>query len=79
MLLIIVPGLIVLQALLVMVHLALYQVLASAFGIGASRVADVGAPLERALRQALSSGEPRMVVCDASLFPPKTTSPRWRE
>lgn len=53
--------------------------LASAFGIGASRVADVGAPLERALRHALSSGEPRMVVCNASLFPPKTTSPRWRE
>jgi thiamine pyrophosphate-dependent acetolactate synthase large subunit-like protein len=53
--------------------------LAGAFGIGATRVDEVGAPLERALRQALSSGEPRLVVCEASLFPPRTTSPRWRE
>jgi acetolactate synthase-1/2/3 large subunit len=53
--------------------------LASAFGIGASRVTDVGAPLEDVLRRALASGEPRMVVCEASLFPPKTTSPRWDE
>jgi acetolactate synthase-1/2/3 large subunit len=53
--------------------------LASAFGIGAARVTDVGAPLEEVLRRALASGEPRMVVCEASLFPPKTTSPRWDE
>jgi acetolactate synthase-1/2/3 large subunit len=53
--------------------------LASAFGIAATRVAGVGGPLEQALGEALGSGAPRMVVCDASLFPPKTTSPRWGE
>ena len=53
--------------------------LADAFGINATRVEGTGAVLEEALRQAVSSGEPRMVVCGAALFPPKTTSPRWAE
>ena len=53
--------------------------LAGAFGIGATRVHEVGGPLEQALRQAVSSREPRLVVCEASLYPPKTTSPRWQE
>ena len=53
--------------------------LASAFGINAARAHGVGAPLEETLRQALGSGEPRVVVCEASLFPPRTTSPRWHE
>ncbi|HTT89225.1 MAG TPA: thiamine pyrophosphate-binding protein [Acidimicrobiales bacterium] len=53
--------------------------LAGAFGIVATRVDDVGAPLGSALRAAISSREPRMVVCQASLFPPRTTSPRWHE
>jgi thiamine pyrophosphate-dependent acetolactate synthase large subunit-like protein len=53
--------------------------LAAAFGIEAKRMRDVGALLESALRTALGSGQPHMVVCEASLFPPKTTSPRWEE
>ncbi len=53
--------------------------LAAAFGIPATHVTGVGLPLERALGHALASYEPQMVVCDASLFPPKTTSPRWPE
>jgi acetolactate synthase-1/2/3 large subunit len=53
--------------------------LAAAFGIGATRVRGVGEPLESALRTALGAGEPQVVVCEASLFPPKTTSPRWEE
>jgi acetolactate synthase-1/2/3 large subunit len=53
--------------------------LAAAFGIPATHVTGVGLPLERALGRALASYEPQMVVCDASLFPPKTTSPRWPE
>ena len=53
--------------------------LASAFGIAATHVSGVGAQLEQALAEGLGSRAPRMVVCDASLFPPKTTSPRWDE
>jgi thiamine pyrophosphate-dependent acetolactate synthase large subunit-like protein len=53
--------------------------LADAFGIAATRVEEVGAPLESALRAALRSRTPQLVVCEASLFPPKTTSPRWHE
>jgi thiamine pyrophosphate-dependent acetolactate synthase large subunit-like protein len=53
--------------------------LAAAFGVEGVRVREVGAPLEEALRQALGARRPRLVVCDASLFPPKTTSPRWAE
>lgn len=53
--------------------------LALAFGWGATRVSQVGAPLEDALVHALASGDPQMVVCDVALFPPKTTSPRWAE
>jgi len=52
---------------------------AAAFGIASEHVDDVGAPLEKALARALAEGGPYMVVCDASLFPPKTTSPRWDE
>ena len=53
--------------------------LAGAFGIRASKVTSVGPELERAIREGLESGHPRMVLCEVSLFPPKTTSPRWRE
>jgi thiamine pyrophosphate-dependent acetolactate synthase large subunit-like protein len=51
--------------------------LAEAFGIKAELVGDVGRPLAGALRDALASGEPRIVVLDAALVPPRTTSPRW--
>lgn len=53
--------------------------LAEAFGINARRVGGTGRALEEALRSSLGSGEPRMVVCGAALFPPRTTSARWAE
>ena len=53
--------------------------LAAAFGVEGVRVRDVGAPLEKALRRAVGTRQPGVVVCEASLFPPKTTSPRWGE
>jgi thiamine pyrophosphate-dependent acetolactate synthase large subunit-like protein len=56
-----------------------FMQIAAAFGIGADHIGDVGAPLEKALASALADGRPRMVICDASLYPPKTTSPRWDE
>ena len=51
--------------------------LAAAFGIEATKIDQVGAPLEAALRQSLARRRPQMIICDVSLFPPKTTSPRW--
>jgi thiamine pyrophosphate-dependent acetolactate synthase large subunit-like protein len=53
--------------------------LAGAFGITARRMQNVGALLESSLRTALNSREPQIVVCETSLFPPKTVSPRWEE
>jgi acetolactate synthase-1/2/3 large subunit len=53
--------------------------LAEAFGVEGARVGEVGPALERALDDAVSSGRPRLVVCEASLYPPRTTSPRWAE
>ena len=41
---------------------------------------DPGEPLEAALAHALvESGQPRLVVLEAALTPPRTTSPRWRD
>ncbi|HEY3751062.1 MAG TPA: thiamine pyrophosphate-binding protein, partial [Pseudonocardiaceae bacterium] len=51
--------------------------LAESFGIKGDVVTDVGEPLAAALRVALSSGEPRMVVLETAMTPPRTTSPRW--
>jgi thiamine pyrophosphate-dependent acetolactate synthase large subunit-like protein len=56
-----------------------FAALAEAFGIQASAVAGVGEPLAKALADALASGEPRLVVTEAQLVPPRTTSPRWAE
>ena len=53
--------------------------LAAAFGVEGVRVREVGTALEEALRQAVGTRQPRVVVCEVSLFPPKTTSPRWGE
>jgi acetolactate synthase-1/2/3 large subunit len=52
--------------------------LAESFGIKGDVVTDVGEPLAAALRVALSSGEPRMVVLETAMTPPRTTSPRLR-
>jgi acetolactate synthase-1/2/3 large subunit len=56
-----------------------FAALAEAFGIEAAAVSGVGEPLAKALSDALASGEPRLVVTQASLVPPRTTSPRWAE
>lgn len=53
--------------------------LARSFGIEAVKVAGPGDPLASALGDALRSGAPRMVVLEATLTPPRTTSPRWFE
>ena len=49
------------------------------FQIAAVKVSDPGRPLQTALTDALSSGRPRVVVLEAALAPPRTTSPRWRD
>jgi acetolactate synthase I/II/III large subunit len=53
--------------------------LARSFGIPAAAVDGVGDDLGVALGEALGSKEPRLVVCRASMVPPRTTSPRWFE
>jgi acetolactate synthase-1/2/3 large subunit len=56
-----------------------FVALAAAFGISAQLVTDVGRPLAAALAAAIAAGEPRLVVLNAALTPPRTTSPRWRD
>ena len=56
-----------------------FAALAESFGIAAARVHGVGPALADALAEAMGSGEPRLVVTDAALVPPRTTSPRWHE
>jgi acetolactate synthase-1/2/3 large subunit len=59
-----------------------WEDLAAAYGMRVMRTDDPGAGLARALTQArdgLTCGERWMVVLEAALFPPRTTSPRWRE
>jgi acetolactate synthase-1/2/3 large subunit len=56
--------------------------LASAYGLRFGRTDDPGDGLGLALAQArdgVTRGESWMVVLDAALHPPRTTSPRWRE
>jgi thiamine pyrophosphate-dependent acetolactate synthase large subunit-like protein len=58
-----------------------WHALGQAFGIGVETVPDVravGAALQRGYEANLR-GEPRMIVWKATLFPPKTQSPRWFE
>lgn len=54
-----------------------FAALASSFGLPATRVDGFGADFERALRDSVGSGEPRMILVRAALKPPPTTSPRW--
>lgn len=51
--------------------------LAASFGLPSTRVDGFGPEFERALGDAVGSGEPRMILVRASLKPPPTTSPRW--
>jgi thiamine pyrophosphate-dependent acetolactate synthase large subunit-like protein len=56
-----------------------FVMLAHSFGLPALRVEGVGSELASALTHALASQRPNVVVCGASLYPPRTTSPRWNE
>jgi acetolactate synthase-1/2/3 large subunit len=59
-----------------------WEDLASAYGMKVVRTSDPGPGLARALTQAregLTCGERWLVVLEQSFFPPRTTSPRWRE
>jgi len=50
---------------------------AASFGLPARAVAGFGPEFEDALRDSIATAEPNMVVVQASLKPPPTTSPRW--
>ena len=54
-----------------------FVALAQSFGVAACRVEGFGSAFEIALDEAVGADEPRMVVVDARMKPPVTTSPRW--
>jgi thiamine pyrophosphate-dependent acetolactate synthase large subunit-like protein len=56
-----------------------FVALARSCGIEAELVDDPGEPLGAALERAFAAGAPRLVVLNAELTPPRTTSPRWRD
>jgi acetolactate synthase-1/2/3 large subunit len=56
-----------------------FVALARSFGIEAELVEDPGRPLAGALQEALAAAAPRLVVLNAAMTPPRTTSPRWRD
>ena len=59
-----------------------WEDVAAAYGMHVARTDDAGAGLTSALtaaRDGLARGEQHLVVLDAALMPPRTTSPRWRE
>jgi thiamine pyrophosphate-dependent acetolactate synthase large subunit-like protein len=51
--------------------------LARSFGMPVISVTGFGDDFERGLREAIDAHAPRMLVVDANLKPPPTTSPRW--
>jgi acetolactate synthase-1/2/3 large subunit len=55
------------------------RMLAESFGVpyGLASIGD--GSLERTLKEAVVSSGPRLIEVGASLFPPRTTSPRWNE
>ena len=50
---------------------------AGSFDVPATSVEGFGPEFERALVDSISAGEPRMIIVQAALKPPPTTSPRW--
>jgi acetolactate synthase-1/2/3 large subunit len=54
-----------------------FAALARSFGIGASTVRGFGAEFEATLRHSVTTPAPSMIVVQARLKPPPTTSPRW--
>ncbi|HEY3527980.1 MAG TPA: thiamine pyrophosphate-binding protein [Nocardioides sp.] len=55
-----------------------FGALARSFGLPVVTLEGVEG-LDAALAEGLASGEPRMVVLDLALTPPRTTSPRWHD
>ncbi|MEA2333333.1 MAG: 5-guanidino-2-oxopentanoate decarboxylase [Thermoleophilaceae bacterium] len=58
-------------------HTPDFVALATAFGVEAEEVEDLGTSLAGALERHLSNGRPSMIVVRAALDPPPTTSPSW--
>jgi thiamine pyrophosphate-dependent acetolactate synthase large subunit-like protein len=54
-----------------------FVALASSFGLRAERVDGLGEDFARALTEQLADPQPSVLVADAALAPPPTTSPRW--
>ena len=54
-----------------------FAALARSFGIGASTVDGFGAEFETTLRHSVTTPAPSLIVVNARLKPPPTTSPRW--
>jgi acetolactate synthase-1/2/3 large subunit len=54
-----------------------FEALANSFGIGAVTVDGLGPEFEDALGGSLARRQPHMIVVNAALKPPPTTSPRW--
>jgi acetolactate synthase-1/2/3 large subunit len=54
-----------------------FVALAEAFGIPARRSEGFGAKFEAQLREAIEARAPRVLLVDAALKPPPTSSPRW--
>ena len=54
-----------------------FAALARAFGVPATTIEGFGPEFEQALTDAIAAGEPNMIVVEARLKPPPTTSPRW--
>jgi len=54
-----------------------FVALAASFGVPARTVNGFGPDFEQALRAAIDTAEPNVIVVNAALKPPPTTSPRW--
>ncbi len=54
-----------------------FAALAASFGVDATVVDGFGDKFEHGLRRSLGAGKPHMLVVNAALKPPPTTSPRW--
>jgi thiamine pyrophosphate-dependent acetolactate synthase large subunit-like protein len=54
-----------------------FAALATSFGVPATTVDGFGAGFESALARSVATAGPQMIVVNAKLIPPPTTSPRW--
>lgn len=54
-----------------------FAAIARGFNIAARSTTGVGDEFEAALREAIESREPNVLVTKARMLPPRTTSPRW--